>query len=662
MPGILTGLRTNPLVGALSGAAGTAAARRPAETLRVHMEALELEGTARADVTAITLFESVFYRLAPFADDRLPLVASAIYARQGRQDSALLLAGLGLQMQPDAPEALPAYRLLHARFRLTGRAAEADEVARRLAARFPAAMLPDTPLLPPSPKLAALAVVALEAARIATGSQPLATLLAALELRAQSREWAESACLFEGVWHLLPICDEYWIYFRMAEVYAALQRHDAAILMSALALQIDPTTHAAYEPYRRVFDCFRRSGRPREAAALVLRQRALCTERPLLSEAELSALLAEAGPLPPPPARSVRKDCIVHAAETRAAQDWRMYGSGLPAGLAELRSPMHRPPVFVAELQDAEVLVCNDAVAVHDADGAPCPDLSVGEFPALLRRRLDAMRRGGVAVEHATIEAAVLTGDEFPAPNICHFLLDHATRLLLYRDAGIDLSRVTVLGPALRTSYQRQTADKFGIARWRPTDAPARLRVRRLFVSSNCRHLRHPAHWGSAWAVQGVRGLFDLAPRQPRRRLLVSRADSAYRRLGNEEEIAALLAPFGFETIVPGDLGFAEQIAAFRDATHVVGPHGAGLTNTLFCAPGTHVLEIFPALYGTWAYAVLGGALGLDYASLLGRDAVSPEPEFNDPSLPQARRNMYSNRDVRADPKDIRQWLADSKA
>ncbi len=59
---------------------------------------------------------------------------------------------------------------------------------------------------------------------------------------------------------------------------------------------------------------------------------------------------------------------------------------------------------------------------------------------------------------------------------------------------------------------------------------------------------------------------------------------------------------------------------------------------------------------------MLGGALGLDYASLLGRDAVSPEPEFNDPSLPQARRNMYSNRDVRADPKDIRQWLADSKA
>jgi len=63
--------------------------------------------------------------------------------------------------------------------------------------------------------------------------------------------------------------------------------------------------------------------------------------------------------------------------------------------------------------------------------------------------------------------------------------------------------------------------------------------------------------------------------------LLVSRRDSPWRRIRNEAQIANLLETLGFELIVPGELSFSEQIAAFRDATHVVAPHGAGLANIL---------------------------------------------------------------------------------
>ena len=42
-------------------------------------------------------------------------------------------------------------------------------------------------------------------------------------------------------------------------------------------------------------------------------------------------------------------------------------------------------------------------------------------------------------------------------------------------------------------------------------------------------------------------------------------------------------------------LGFlAEQIEAFRNARIVLSPHGAGLTNILFCRPNTTLIEIFP--------------------------------------------------------------------
>ena len=109
-------------------------------------------------------------------------------------------------------------------------------------------------------------------------------------------------------------------------------------------------------------------------------------------------------------------------------------------------------------------------------------------------------------------------------------------------------------------------------------------------------------------------------------------------------------------------MSFADQIAAFRDATHIVGPHGAGMANIVFCGAGAHVLEVFHPLYGTWAYAMVAPPLGLDYASMVGRDGESDDPQYNDPSLPQARRNEHAGRDMRVDLDQLCQWLLETGA
>ena len=48
-------------------------------------------------------------------------------------------------------------------------------------------------------------------------------------------------------------------------------------------------------------------------------------------------------------------------------------------------------------------------------------------------------------------------------------------------------------------------------------------------------------------------------------------------------------------TVALEDLEFRDQVALFRDAETVVAPHGGGLTNLVFCDPGTKVIELFPA-------------------------------------------------------------------
>jgi capsular polysaccharide biosynthesis protein len=106
--------------------------------------------------------------------------------------------------------------------------------------------------------------------------------------------------------------------------------------------------------------------------------------------------------------------------------------------------------------------------------------------------------------------------------------------------------------------------------------------------------------------------LFDIAKRQnpiapANRRLYVSRRTSGFRRVQNEVAVMKALEPMGFEMILPDTLTVAEQRRAFYQAEFVVASHGSGLTNIVYCQPGTRVVEVFPPGYvdlAFWAHSI----------------------------------------------------------
>jgi hypothetical protein len=84
--------------------------------------------------------------------------------------------------------------------------------------------------------------------------------------------------------------------------------------------------------------------------------------------------------------------------------------------------------------------------------------------------------------------------------------------------------------------------------------------------------------------------------RGPRnKRLLVARRGLT-RKFHNLEQVEASLSIYGFKTVYLEGMSSVDQILLFQSAEFIIGAHGAGLSNLLFCEPGTKVIELMPCV------------------------------------------------------------------
>jgi capsular polysaccharide biosynthesis protein len=130
-------------------------------------------------------------------------------------------------------------------------------------------------------------------------------------------------------------------------------------------------------------------------------------------------------------------------------------------------------------------------------------------------------------------------------------------------------------------------------------------------------------------------------------RLYISRAGAGSRRVCNETAVVEQLLPCGFQIIKPEQLSLAEQVRVFSSAEIVIAPHGGGLTNLVFCAPGTIVIEFFSPAYVNVCYWALSNLGQLRYYYLLG---IGERPaDYHDPHDTRA--------DIIVDPDELMRLL-----
>jgi hypothetical protein len=112
----------------------------------------------------------------------------------------------------------------------------------------------------------------------------------------------------------------------------------------------------------------------------------------------------------------------------------------------------------------------------------------------------------------------------------------------------------------------------------------------------------------------------------PVKKIFITRRGANGRDLTNSAEIEKIAAKNGFEIVDTAELTISEQIRLFTNATHIVGVHGAGLTNMIYCKRNhVKVIEIFPGNFYQATYYWLASQFGHEYDCLRGSNTESNE-------------------------------------
>ncbi|MCT7954145.1 glycosyltransferase 61 family protein [Laspinema palackyanum] len=273
----------------------------------------------------------------------------------------------------------------------------------------------------------------------------------------------------------------------------------------------------------------------------------------------------------------------------------------------------HNPETFVTSIPSGQAWGDSYSTAVINAEGRFIDELCQGSASTLA---ISEKLPPATPLEGTTAFLSVRGGNTY-----YHWMADLLPRLKLLQLAGIQLEWINFfVVNSCHLAYQRESLTLLDIP-------PHKIIENSKLPHITAPNLVVPSLPGdvglmSPWTCQFLREAFldkvATPGLQTPARIYISRRHARYRRILNEEETIARLSPYGFVPIVLESLSFLEQVALFANAKAIIAPHGAGLTNTVFCNPGTQLIEIFSPDMVSVNYWLVSNIMGLDYSYLIG--------------------------------------------
>jgi tetratricopeptide (TPR) repeat protein len=328
------------------------------------------------------------------------------------------------------------------------------------------------------------------------------------------------------------------------------------------------------------------------------------------------------------------------------------------------------PAAFVAKLPNGRAwivpqqnswMICN-TIAIIDGNDRILPELSreyPGELPgcenqhSMQHRFLNLEPEELPPLEQIDGTVAVLAG--LSGNVYFHWMVDILPRVEILLGSGVNLEEIDwFLVNSCQQAFQRETLKALGIpeAKIIECDRHPYIQAKQLIVPSFSGYLGWLSPRGLKFLRQvflkefspeqdlhdytkttvlsGIQNLsnnakslsntgFDLSDRKSYpERIYISRSKCSYRRVINDKNVIKLLSGFGFVTVLLESMSLDQQIALFAHAKVIVAPHGSGLTNIIFCQPGTKVIELVSPNYIRHYYWAIGQQLNLEHYYVTG--------------------------------------------
>ena len=290
------------------------------------------------------------------------------------------------------------------------------------------------------------------------------------------------------------------------------------------------------------------------------------------------------------------------------------------------------PATFFAAIPNARVFGADGCVIAPD-------DAVLGDVSVDINVVIDADARSNRVFQRSKLpvvsllrgKAALLTS--LGGHNYFHWMFHVLPRLVLMEQVGVDLAMIErFFVNEISAAFQVETLKTLGIETDRVIESHSdtHVQVDCLLLPSRPSRMSEMPKWACEFLREKFLPSEAAAAGYPnaRERLYISRGKAAHRKVINEAEIEAYLHSLGFESVLLEALTVAEQASTLNSARVVVAPHGAGLTNLVFCRPDTIVIEMFSPSYINCCYWALSNWVGVQYYFLLGSGGRDREDLF----------------------------------
>ena len=206
--------------------------------------------------------------------------------------------------------------------------------------------------------------------------------------------------------------------------------------------------------------------------------------------------------------------------------------------------------------------------------------------------------------------------------NYAHFLFDIVPKIKLF-SLAINLKKIDYFYFSKLNKYQKDIFKIIGINKKKIIDSNKyrHLQCKKIYGVTHPNYFKGTFSYAHSlmptWIVYYLKKKFLKYKKSANiiKKVFIDRSDSKLRhcKLINNNEIKNFLKSKGFKIIKLSNLNFKNQISIFNNAEIIVGPHGAGFANLVFCKKNTKIIELKPKNHPNKVYERISSINKLNY-------------------------------------------------